>query len=57
MRSNNHRKDIKAPYEADKHFNNQNHVFHKHGKFKLTDQLNNIKNISTELLKQRLKNR
>ena len=57
MRSNKHREDIKNPYEADKHFNNGNHVFHKHGKFKLTDQLNNIKNISKELLKQRLKNR
>ena len=55
----NHRKDIKNPHaiEACKHFYNWNHVFHKHGKFILTEQLNNIKNTSTEVLKQRLKDR
>ena len=59
IRLNNHRKDIKDPHaiEACKHFNNCNHVFHKHGKFILIEQLNNIKNKSTEVLKQRLKNR
>ena len=55
---NKHRKDIKYPYaiEACKHFNNWNHVFHKHGKSILIEQLNNVKNASTEVLKQRLKN-
>ena len=59
IRLNNHRKDIKNPHaiEACKHFNNWIHVFHKHGKFILTEQLNYIKNTSTEVLKQRLKNR
>ena len=38
-------------------FNNWNHTFHKHGKFILIEQLNNIKNTSTEVLKQRLKDR
>ena len=46
IRLNNHRKDIKNPdtIEAYKHFNNWNQVFLKHGKFILTEQLNNIKN-------------
>ena len=59
IRLNNHRKDIRDPQtiEACKHFNNCNHVFHKHGKFILTEQLSNIKNTSTEVLKQRLKDR
>ena len=49
IRLNNHRKDIKNPHamEACTHFNNWNHVFHKHGKFILIGQLNNIKNTST----------
>ena len=53
------KKDIKNPHsiEACKHFNNWNHVFHKHGKFILIEKLNKIKNISTEVLKQRLKDR
>ena len=56
---NNHRKDIKNPHAigACKHFNNWNHVVHKHGKFLLIEQLNNIKNRSLEVLKRRLKNR
>ena len=51
--------DIKNPHaiEVCKHFKNWNHVFHKHGKFILIEQLNNIKNTSTEVLKQRLKDR
>ena len=59
IRLNNHRKDIKNPnaIEACQHFNNWNHTFHKHGKFILIEQLNNIKNTSTEVLKQRLKDR
>ena len=59
IRLNNHRKDIKNPHaiEACKHFNNWNHVFHKHGKFILIEKLNNIKNTSTEVLKQRVKDR
>ena len=59
IRLNNHRKDIKNPnaIEACQHFNNWNHTFHKHGKFIITEQLNNIKNTSTEFLKQRLKDR
>ena len=59
IRLNNHRKDIKNPHaiEACKHFNNWNHVFHKPGKFILIKQLNNIKNTSREVLKQRLKDR
>ena len=40
-----------------KHANDCNHVFHKHGKFILIEQLNNIKNTSAEVLKQRLKDR
>ena len=57
IRLTNHRKDIKNPnaIEACKHFENWNHVFHKHGKFMLTEQLSNIKNTSTEILKLRLK--
>ena len=57
LRLNNHRKDIKNPnaIEACEHFNNLNHAFHKHEKFILIEQLNNIKNTSTEVLKQRLK--
>ena len=41
IRLNNHRKDIKHPnaIEACKHFNNWNHIFHKHGKFILMEQL------------------
>ena len=56
IRLNNHRKDIKNPhaFEAYKHFNNWNHIFHKHGKLILIEQLNNINNTSTEVLKQRL---
>ena len=59
VRLNNHRKDIKSPrsMEAYKHFDNWDHVFHKHGKFILIKQLNNTKNTSTEVLKQRLKDR
>ena len=38
-------------------FSNWNHVFHKHGKFMLTKQLNNIKNISIAVLKKNLKDR
>ena len=35
----------------------RNHTLHKHGKFILIEELNNIKNISTDVLKQRLKDR
>ena len=53
IRLNNHRKDIKNPkaIEASQHFNK---TFHKHGKFIQIEQMN-IKNTSTEILKQRLK--
>ena len=59
IRSNKHRKDIKNPnaIKLSKHFKNWNHVFCTHGKFILIEQLNNIKNTSTEVLKQRLKDR
>ena len=57
IRLNNHRKDIKNSIEACQHFNNWNHTFHKDGKFILIEQLNNIKNTSIEVLKQRLKDR
>ena len=57
MTLNNHRKDIKRPKEAFKHFSNQNHVFHKHGQFIIIEQLSKRKNTSTEALKQRLKDR
>ena len=59
IRLNNHRKDIKSPntIEPCQHFNNLKRAFHKHGKFILTEQLNNIKNTSTEVPKQRLKDR
>ena len=55
-RLNNNRKDIKNPNatEAFQHFNNLNHAFHKHEKFILIEQLNNIKNTSAEVLKQKL---
>ena len=41
IRLNNHWKDIKNLHtiKACKHFNNWNHVFHKHGKFILIEQL------------------
>ena len=57
IRLNSRRKDIKNPHpiEEYKHFNNWNHVFHKRGKLVLIEQLNNIRNTSTEVLKQRLK--
>ena len=59
LRLNNYRKDIKSPHaiEACKHFNSWDHVFNKHGKIILIEQLNNIKNTSTEDLKQRLTDR
>ena len=55
----NHRKDIKNPnsIEPCKHFENRNHLSYSHGKLMLIEQLNNIKNTSTEVLKQRLKDR
>ena len=43
--------------ESCEHFNNLNRVYHKHGKFILIEQLKNIKNRSTKILKQRLKDR
>ena len=43
--------------DACQYFNNLNHAFHKHGKFILIEQINNNKNTSTELLKERLKDR
>ena len=59
VRLTNRRKDIKNPHdiEACKHFNDWNHVFHKYGKFILIEQLNNTKNTSAEVLKQKLKDR
>ena len=59
IRLNNDRKDIKNSnaIEAFQHFNSLNHAFHKHWKVILIEQLNNIKCTSTEVLKQRLKNR
>ena len=59
IRWNNHRKNIKNPnaIEACQYFNNWNHTLHKYGTFILNEQLNNIKNTSTEALKQRLKHR
>ena len=48
---------ILSKLEACKHFSNCNHVFHKHGKFILIEQLNNVKNTPTDILKQRLKDR
>ena len=51
--------DIKNPHsiETYKHFINWNHVFHKHEKFVLIEQLNNIKDTLTEVLKKRLKDK
>ena len=59
IRLNKHKKDIENPHaiETYKPFNNWNHVFHKHVKFTLFEQFNNIKNISTKVLKERLKDR
>ena len=53
IRLNNHRKDIKKPntIEACKHFNNNEHIFSKHGKFTITEQLQNINTTPTETLK------
>ena len=43
--------------EAYKHISNWKHLLHKHGKLILIEQMNNIKNASTEELKQRPKDR
>ena len=43
--------------EACKYFDNWNHIFLKHGKFIIIEQLNNIKNTSTEVVKQKLNDR
>ena len=53
----NHRKNTKNPnaIEACQYFNNWNHTLHKYGTFIINEQLSNIKNTSTEALKQRLK--
>ena len=48
---------ISKHIEACKHFTNWNHFFHKHEKFIIIEQINNIKNTSTEVLKQRRKDR
>ena len=54
---NNHRKDAKIPkvIEACQQFENPNHVFYKHVKLILIENLNNMKNTSTGVLKKRLK--
>ena len=59
IRVNSHSKDINNSnaIEECQHFNNWSHVFHKQGKFILIEQINNIKNTSTEVVKQRLKDR
>ena len=59
IRVNNHSKDINNSnaIEECQHFNNWSHVFHRQRKFILIEQINNIKNTSTEALKQRLKDR
>ena len=59
IKLHNHRKDIKNPnsIEPCKYFKSRNHVSYRHGKLMLIEQLNNIKNTSTEVLKQRLKDR
>ena len=57
IRLNNHRKDIKKPnaIEAYKHFNNNEHIFSKHGKFIIIEQLRNINTTPTETLKLRFR--
>ena len=60
IKSNNHRNDIKnsSAIEACKHSNNWNHAFHKHGKFILIEQLNNMKkdiNKDSKIKPERLK--
>ena len=59
IRLNNHRKDIRKPnvIEICKHFNNNEHMFSKHGKFIIIEQLWNISTTPTETLKLRLKER
>ena len=55
IRLNKHKKDIRNPnaIKACPNFYNLNHVFHRHGKLRLIKQPRNIKNTSTEVLKQR----
>ena len=59
IRLNNHRKDIKKPnaIEACKHFTNNQHIFSKHGKFIIIEQLRNMNTTATETLKLRFKER
>ena len=59
IRLNNHRKDVKNPnaIPACKHFNRHDHDFNNHGKIIIVEQLKNICTISTETLKERLKQR
>ena len=43
--------------DAYKHFSNWKHILQKHGKLILIEPMNNIKNASTEDIKQRPKDR
>ena len=57
MRLNNHRKDAKNSnaIPACNHFNRHDHDFNNHRKIIITEQLRNICRITTESLKERLK--
>ena len=59
IRLNNSSKDIKNPnvIEAFKRFNNNGHIFSKHGKFIIIEQLRNISTTPNETLKLKLRER
>ena len=59
IRLNNHRKDVKNPnaIPACKHFNRHDHDFKNHRKTIIIEQLRNIRTISNETLKEKLKQR
>ena len=59
VRLNNYRKGIKKQNTivACNNFNNNEHTFSKHGKFKIIEQLRNINTAPTEKLKPRLTER
>ena len=59
IRLNNHRKDVKIPNArpACKHFKKHHHDFNNHKKRIIVEQLRNINKTSTEILKERPKQR
>ena len=59
VRLNNHRKDVKNPnaIPACKHFNRHYRDFNNSGKIIIIEQLRNIRTTSTEILKEKQKQR